>query len=43
LQNAYAQNHANVIVSAKGFNDEALEHAEKNVMPPVKSKERKGE
>ena len=34
LQNAYAQNHANIIVSAKGFTDEALEHAKQN-MPKV--------
>ena len=34
LQNAYSQNHANIIVSAKGFTDEALEHANKN-MPKV--------
>lgn len=34
LQKAYQQNHADVIVSTKGFNDEALEHAKKN-MPKV--------
>ena len=30
LQKAYQQNHADVIISTKGFNDEALEHAKKN-------------
>lgn len=34
LQNAYAQNHANVVVSTKGFTKEALKYAEKN-MPKV--------
>ena len=34
LQKAYQQNHANVIVSTKGFNDEALAHARQN-MPKV--------
>lgn len=34
LQKAYAQNRANIIVSAKGFNEEAINHAEKN-MPTV--------
>lgn len=34
LQKAYQQNHADVIVSIKGFNDEALEHAKQN-MPKV--------
>jgi len=34
LQNAYAQNHANIIISAKGFTDEALKHARKN-MPKI--------
>lgn len=34
LQNAYAQNRAKVIVSVKGFTEEALEHAVKN-MPKV--------
>ena len=38
LQNAYAQNHANIIVSAKWFTDEALEHAKKN-MPRVQLRE----
>ena len=34
LQKAYQQNHADIIVSTKGFNGEALEHAKKN-MPKV--------
>jgi hypothetical protein len=34
LQKAYQQNHANVIVSTKGFTGEALEYAKKN-MPRV--------
>ena len=34
LQKAYQQNHADVIVSTKGFNNEAMEHAKQN-MPKV--------
>lgn len=34
LQDAYKQNHADVIISTKGFSDEALEHAKKK-MPKV--------
>lgn len=34
LQKAYQQNHANIIVSTKGFTEEALKHA-KNNMPKV--------
>ncbi|MCB9790555.1 restriction endonuclease [Candidatus Nomurabacteria bacterium] len=34
LQNAYAQNHADVIVSSNGFTDEAIEYAQKH-MPTI--------
>ncbi len=34
LRSAYAQNHANVIISAKGFTEDAIEYAKKH-MPKV--------